>query len=148
MSKELKEEQIAQLLNEQLVGHLGCHADGVTYVVPVTFVYDGACIYAHSQKGMKTGMMQKNPEVCFQVEEIHNLATWWSVIAWGVFELIQNIEKDSAVTLLREKIMALLKDVRSFPAHGAIEHARAAGHPEAIWYRIKITKKTGRFAIG
>ena len=31
-------------------------------------------------------MMRANPFVCFEVEDIDDLANWHSVIAWGVFE--------------------------------------------------------------
>jgi len=30
--------------------------------------------------------MRKNPEVCFQLDVIENLASWRSVICWGTFE--------------------------------------------------------------
>ena len=30
--------------------------------------------------------MRANPFVCFEVEDIDDLANWHSVIAWGVFE--------------------------------------------------------------
>ncbi|QTE38857.1 pyridoxamine 5'-phosphate oxidase family protein [Mucilaginibacter sp. P25] len=147
MAKELNEERITQLLSEQIVGRIGCHADGVTYIVPVTYVYDGEFIYAHSKEGMKTTIMNKNPDVCFQVDEILNLATWWSVVIWGRFEEIHGDEREKAIKLLIEKIMTLLEERRSLPAHGAIEHAQAAAVREAIWYRIRIINKTGRYEI-
>ena len=147
MSKELNEEAIEKLLNEQLVGRIGCNADGITYVVPVTYAYDGEYIYVHSEKGMKTEIMQKNPEVCFQVDDIRNLAAWWSVIAWGRFEEIHKEERKRAMSLLVSRIMALLNGNNSFPGYGAIEHANAATRQEAIWYRIKISKKSGRCEV-
>lgn len=33
--------QIDGLLQQSTVGRIGVHADGKTYVVPVTYVYDG-----------------------------------------------------------------------------------------------------------
>ena len=64
MLRELNDTQIEDLLKSQLIGRIGCHSDGVTYVVPVNYVYDGINIYCHSAKGMKIDLMQKNPEVC------------------------------------------------------------------------------------
>jgi nitroimidazol reductase NimA-like FMN-containing flavoprotein (pyridoxamine 5'-phosphate oxidase superfamily) len=49
----LDKEQIETLLNELPVGRIGCHAEGITYIVPVNYAYDGVNIYAHSAKGMK-----------------------------------------------------------------------------------------------
>ncbi len=39
MFGELNPEEIEQLLSAQLVGRIGCHADGTTYVVPVSYGY-------------------------------------------------------------------------------------------------------------
>ncbi|MBL7709984.1 MAG: pyridoxamine 5'-phosphate oxidase family protein, partial [Chitinophagaceae bacterium] len=44
MLGELNDKQIDSLLNTQLVGRLGCHAGGITYVVPVTYIYDNGDI--------------------------------------------------------------------------------------------------------
>ena len=50
MLGELNERQIEALLIDLPVGRIGCHADGVTYVVPVNYAYDGVNLYAHSAK--------------------------------------------------------------------------------------------------
>ena len=48
MLGELNTEQIEKLLQELPVGRIGCHVDGLTYIVPVNYVYDGINLYAHS----------------------------------------------------------------------------------------------------
>lgn len=53
MIGNLPEDKIETLIKNQVIGRIGCHADGVTYVIPVSYAYDGACIYVHSQEGMK-----------------------------------------------------------------------------------------------
>jgi len=58
----LETDQIEDLLGSQVVGRIGCHADDLTYVVPVSYAYDGSCIYAHSEEGMKIAIMRKNPQ--------------------------------------------------------------------------------------
>ena len=45
-----------------------------TYVVPVTYAYDGEAIYAHSLEGLKLALMRKNPHVCFEVEDVQGMA--------------------------------------------------------------------------
>lgn len=145
--KELSPPMIEALLNEKVVGRIGCHADGTTYVVPVTYAYDGNYIYVHSAKGMKIAIIQKSPDVCFQVDDIQNLANWRSVIIWGRFEEIHHQERANAMKLLVDRIMALLTDEAGMPAYGATQHAQAAMSDEALWYRIKIGKKTGRYEI-
>lgn len=39
----------------------------------------------------KIEMMRKNPKVCFEVDDIKNIFSWKSVIAWGTFEEITDI---------------------------------------------------------
>jgi len=57
------------VLTSQLIGRIGCHADNVTYVVPVSYVYDGDSIYSHTHEGMKINMMRENPDVCFEADK-------------------------------------------------------------------------------
>lgn len=88
MLGELDGLQIEDLLMSLPVGRIGCHAEGITYIVPINYVYENDTIYAHSKKGMKMDIMRKNPDVCFQVDAIDDLLNWESVIAWGKFEEI------------------------------------------------------------
>ncbi len=58
MLGELNQEQIEQVLRSEVIGRLGCHASGRTYVVPVTYAYDGERIICHSGLGRKIEMMR------------------------------------------------------------------------------------------
>ena len=69
MIEELPADEIEELLRAQFVGRIGCHADGLTYVVPVIYAYEGDCLYAHTLVGQKVAMMRANPDVCFEVDE-------------------------------------------------------------------------------
>ena len=92
--------QIEDVLQKELIGRIGCHADLITYVVPVTYVYDEDCIYAHSAEGTKLEMMRKNPSVCFEVDHMHSMVDWQSVIAWGEYEeIINETERSTAISL-------------------------------------------------
>ena len=81
MFGSLDKQQIEQVLHHQLVGRIGCHDNGLTYVVPISYAYDGNFIYGHTSEGMKIRIMRKNPNVCFQVDEMENMGNWKSVIA-------------------------------------------------------------------
>jgi hypothetical protein len=37
--------------------------------VPITYVFDGEAVYAHSADGLKIRMMRANPHVCFEVDQ-------------------------------------------------------------------------------
>ena len=41
MLGHLNQEPIEQVLRSEVIGRLGCHASGRTYVVRVTYAYDG-----------------------------------------------------------------------------------------------------------
>lgn len=147
MLGELNATQIEDLLKALPTGRIGCHADGVTYVVPVNYVYDGTNLYIHSAKGMKIDMMRKNPEVCFQADAITNLRNWESIICWGRFQEITDLfEREFAMQRIVNKVMPLMRDESAQPSHGFITDANEVGdNVELILYKIVLTKKTGRF---
>lgn len=104
MIKDLTDLEIRQLLTDQHYGHLGCceYAEK-PYVVPVTYVYKDGKVYTYSRLGKKISIMEKQPKVCFQVEEVIDDHSWQSAIIWGTFRKLSGEEKDSAFTLLTEK---------------------------------------------
>jgi nitroimidazol reductase NimA-like FMN-containing flavoprotein (pyridoxamine 5'-phosphate oxidase superfamily) len=38
MFGKLNHDQIEEVLKNQFIGRIGCHADGITYVIPVSYV--------------------------------------------------------------------------------------------------------------
>ena len=69
----LKPGDVEDFLNTQVVGRIATHADGETYIVPISYAYDGQYIYCHTNEGKKVSMMRKNPKVCFEVDELKNM---------------------------------------------------------------------------
>jgi nitroimidazol reductase NimA-like FMN-containing flavoprotein (pyridoxamine 5'-phosphate oxidase superfamily) len=146
MFGKLDTSQIDKLINSQLIGRIGCSADGMTYVVPVSYAYDGTYIYVHSLKGRKIDIMRKNPKVCFQVDNTKNLANWQSVICWGEFEeLTSEEEKTRALETLNNRVLPVVSSetmhlTPEWPFPTCCDD-RVGG----IFFRIKLTEKTGRF---
>lgn len=147
MLGELNELQIDALLKQQVTGRIACHANGVTYIVPVNYVFDGASVYSHSAEGKKIEMMRKNPEVCFEVDDVNTIFRWQSVIAWGKFEEVTDMtERQRIMQGLIHRIMPFSENPGNHPSHGIIENDTAIGTDiELIVYKIVLTKKTGRF---
>jgi uncharacterized protein len=147
MLGKLNNEQIEYLLKQQVTGRIACCADGDIYIVPVNYVYDGSNVFGHSSMGKKIEMMRKNPEVCFQVDNIESIFRWQSVIAWGSFEEIKDIdEKQQAMQGLIHRIMPLVHNASDHPSHGITENESDVGtNVELIVYKIKLKEKTGRF---
>jgi nitroimidazol reductase NimA-like FMN-containing flavoprotein (pyridoxamine 5'-phosphate oxidase superfamily) len=144
----LNHDEIDQVLRTEIVGRIGCHADGTTYVVPVTYVYDGNCVYGLTGEGMKLELLRANPAVCFEVDHIDTMTNWQSVIAWGRFEELEGEDAERALGLLVERVAQHMAREQRQPdvqhGDGSPRHAGMEGR-KSILYRIVLTKRTGRF---
>lgn len=140
MLGELNREQTEQVLRSEVIGRIGCHSHGKTYVVPVTYAYFDGAIHGHSGPGMKLEMMRANPEVCFEVDDLEGLSNWRSVIAWGRFEELHGQDAMNTMQKLAEHLMPMMTSETSQP-HGS----GGADPSEAVVYRIKLREMTGRF---
>ena len=148
MFGKLSSAQIEKLIAGNVIGRLGCHADGKTYVVPISYAYDGQFIYVRTFEGLKVSMMRKNPNVCFQIDEMENMANWKSVVAWGIYEELKNEQERNEG--LEKLISRMLPEISSetvklspqwpFPTN---DFSKIRG----IIFRIRITEKTGRFEM-
>ena len=148
MLRELNDSQIEALLKEQLIGRVGCHSAGVTYIVPVNYVYDGKFIIGHSLTGLKIRMMRKNPDICFEVDEMKSFTKWKSVIVWGRYqELTDERDRYNAMKLFVDRMMHMKISETAVPPEIVEKrvHPRSPGNIKPIIYRIVITEKTGRF---
>src|SRR4030065_391555 len=101
--RELTQAEIAELLRAQVVGRIGCHAAGITYVVPIIYALDGGCIYAVAVEGEKIRMMRDSPNVCCEVDEYDGRGSWRSVIIQGRYEELDGAEVARALSLLTER---------------------------------------------
>ena len=147
MLGELSPARIERLLRREVIGRIGCHADARTYVVPVTYAYEGGAVYGHAAEGLKVRMMRRNSDVCFEVDRIENLANWESVIARGTFEELRGAAALRAMDLLIERLRPLTTSEtgparRDRAPQGAGREKTDGG---LITYRIVLTEKSGRF---
>lgn len=140
------QKEIEGILDDALVGRLGLSDDGEPYVVPLNFVYsDGRIIFHTGIEGRKLEVLQKNPKVCFEVDELTEVvvneeaacfstAYYRSVIAFGTARALEsNDEKLEALDGLMKKYAAGKK--WEIP-----EHALAI---VGVW-EIKIDKMTAK----
>jgi len=134
----LSDRQIERVLHDAVVGRIGTSAEGKTYVVPITFVYDGDSIYGHSLLGQKIAMMRKNPRVCFETEQIDDLSNWRTVIAQADFEELNGDLAVAAARLIAARLGPLTASDTAGP------HPR---RPDAryVSYRLRLREKTGRY---
>jgi nitroimidazol reductase NimA-like FMN-containing flavoprotein (pyridoxamine 5'-phosphate oxidase superfamily) len=147
MFGSLQQQEIEEVLTRQYVGRLGCSANGRTYIVPISYAYDGNHLYFHAaREGDKIQIMRENPEVCFQTDTMENMASWKSVICRGTFEeLTEEAERTEAlkVLLARELPIITSQTVRITPSWPF--QPEDYNEIKGIVFRIRITEKTGRF---
>jgi nitroimidazol reductase NimA-like FMN-containing flavoprotein (pyridoxamine 5'-phosphate oxidase superfamily) len=131
---ELSPEEADAFLREQFVGRVGCHAGGLTYVVPIIYAWDGACAWVQSVEGQKVRMMRENPRVCLEVDEYVAGGSWRSVIVQGDYEELAGADAERATELLVERFG---RRRRSAPEGGA-------ERPQGVAFRIRARELTGR----
>ena len=146
MLGDLTANQIETVLHREVVGRIGCHANNTTYIVPMTYAYDGQFVYGHTREGMKIDMMRKNPKVCFEVDVMENMSNWRSVIAWGSFEELKTPEeREKGMQQLIDRVMPLLTGETTVSQAMTDGHGKYIDAMTGVVYRIKLTKKTGRY---
>jgi hypothetical protein len=134
MISEIGYRESRELLRDQNIGRLGCCSEGMPYVIPVNYFFDGEDIYIHSMPGRKIQVMRANPHVCLQVDEIEDTFNWLSVIAFGLFEEVYD-------TTERDRILAAM--FQRLPHMTPVESIVRDSMSEVIVFRIRIERITG-----
>lgn len=139
MLGRLTQKQIADVLRSSTIGRIGTTADGRTYVVPITYVYDGDSVYGHSVLGQKIRMMRANPEVCFEVDVVTDMANWRSVIARGRYEELTGDVAVAAAKLIAARLQPLTTSATAGPS------GRGSRGGKHVSYRIRLLERSGRY---
>ncbi len=143
MLGKMTADEMEQLLLRGTIGRLGCSTEGRVYLVPITYAYDGECVVAHSADGLKVRTMRANPNVCFEVEEIVDLAHWVCVVAHGTYEELRGADEERVEALLRSRFGA------TETSETALRHPSFHGIAQPVsrttLFRVRLTEKTGRF---
>ena len=134
--RELAPHEVEQFLRGQRIARLGCHADGVTYVVPLIYAYEDEAVVAVTTEGRKTAMLRENPRVCVEVDEYDadGKGSWRSVIAYGSCEELAGEDIEPALTLMRERFARTA---------GRSAEPRPLG-PNVVILRIRLDDVSGR----
>jgi nitroimidazol reductase NimA-like FMN-containing flavoprotein (pyridoxamine 5'-phosphate oxidase superfamily) len=138
MLGKLSRTQIDAVLRASTVGRIGVSAEGRTYVVPITYVYDGDSVYGHTTVGQKVRMMRDSLGVCFEVDDIKDMANWKSVIAQGRYEELSGDLAVAAAKLIAARLGPLTTSQTAGPS------GRARGKTP-VSYRIRLVERSGRF---
>lgn len=140
---EMGIKEMQDLLQQVGYGHLGYIHEGKPYVMPMHYYLQDSDIYLFTTEGMKTHDIDANPEVCLQVEEIHDPLHWRSVIVTGRAErLTVQQDIDQAMQFIKERNPTLSPAINR-------TWVDALGRAEVIAiYRIYKSEMSGRTTEG
>jgi nitroimidazol reductase NimA-like FMN-containing flavoprotein (pyridoxamine 5'-phosphate oxidase superfamily) len=144
MIGELDPQAVDALLGSEVVGRVGCHADGRTFVVPFSYVYVDGAVYGHTSEGRKIEMMRDNPAVCFEVDRVRGPMHWDSVVADATYEELDAEESQRAFGLLVERLVPLMAEPDAGPDDepGMVMDLASA---RPVVFRLRLGERTGRF---
>jgi nitroimidazol reductase NimA-like FMN-containing flavoprotein (pyridoxamine 5'-phosphate oxidase superfamily) len=146
MMGQLNNNEIETLLKESVLGRIGCYDGKFTYIVPISYAYDGKYIYCHTGEGRKIDILRKNPMACFEVEYIPDLANWQTVIAQGVFEeLTDPALRMDALQKLNDRRLPVITSQTTILTEEWPFTSKTLNQITGITFRILLTEKTGRF---
>src|SRR5258708_29413747 len=94
--REMDNNEIVELLSRIGYGHLACSLRDQPYLVPIHYAYEGPKIYIYTTEGKKSEIIEKNPRICLQVEDVQDNKHWKSVIVTGEAERLTDEDKREA----------------------------------------------------
>jgi nitroimidazol reductase NimA-like FMN-containing flavoprotein (pyridoxamine 5'-phosphate oxidase superfamily) len=133
----LDDDQIEAVLRHCSVGRIGCRDGDEIYVVPVAYAYADGSVYGHCAEGRKLTAMRRTPEVGFEVEDVHGLDDWQSVVATGRFEELHGEEARQALDVLHHRFAP-------YDPGGSSSHGHGTSAPPVL-FRIRLLSSSGRF---
>lgn len=136
---DMGNDEIRDFLQRTNFGHLGLSRSDRPYVIPIHFAYGRPGIFFYTTEGLKTEIIEENPTVCLQIEEVKDDGHWKSVIITGTAELLTTLrEKDHALGLIKKVNPELV------PAWSIrwLDDMVRANHPAV--FRIAAEIRTGR----
>jgi nitroimidazol reductase NimA-like FMN-containing flavoprotein (pyridoxamine 5'-phosphate oxidase superfamily) len=116
------------------------------YVVPISYAYDGNCIYGHTFEGLKIDLMRSNPSVCFEVDDLRDMGNWQSVIGWGKFEeILDKTERNNALKTLLDRPLPVISSITTHLGKSWPFYPDDLETIYGIVFKITLEKKTGKF---
>jgi nitroimidazol reductase NimA-like FMN-containing flavoprotein (pyridoxamine 5'-phosphate oxidase superfamily) len=83
--KEVKDMTlIEEIIKQSRVCRLGLVDGDKPYVIPMSFGYDGSLYFHSALEGRKIAVLKKNPQVCFEFDEVTKLVKNKDACEWGM----------------------------------------------------------------
>ena len=109
-------QDLYQILDENLVAHVGIVFDGAPLVIPMAYGRVGNRLYLHGSSGSRLmRALGQNPEVCVSITELTALKVarstfnsgmhYRSAVIFGKAELVSNEDKDAALDAISNSML-------------------------------------------
>ncbi len=151
MIKDLSENRIKKILQNNYTGSLGFIAHKTPYVLPVTYYFDPEhkAVISYATEGHKTRAMRESPQVSLLVLEQDSPDHWRSVLVHGEYEELHQIDAKFYLKEFSTGILKLLES-KGITAPTAISDfsSKADSQNDPLVYRIRITDWTGKYREG
>lgn len=145
MIAKLNPEQVDQLLQQEIIGRVACADGDLVYIVPVSYAYDGRAIYIHSLEGQKLDIMRKNPNVCFEADNIKDMANWQSVVVQGTFRELSGEQRSKALEILLNRPLPLSSSATTHLGSSWPFYYDELKEIGGVVFEIEVKEKTGRY---
>ncbi len=101
-------EEIETILRQSKVCRLAMVDGDKPYMVPMNFGYSDGCLFFHcANQGRKIDVIKKNPNICFEVDELNRLKKARLACDWGIdFKSVIGSGKAQFLEASKEKIQA------------------------------------------
>jgi uncharacterized protein len=106
--RELTTEECETLLAVNHVGRLAFSFKDRTDIEPIHYVFDNGWIFGRTAEGSKLTTIGHHPYVAFEVDEVHAIFDWRSVVAHGTVYLLST-DAGEATAAEYERALALLR---------------------------------------
>lgn len=135
---ELPQNEALALLERHHVGRLAFTFHDRVDIEPISYRFDGAWVYARTSPGTKLTVVQHNPWVAFEVDEVESRFDWRSVVIHGTIYFLDprggDREREAYATAL-----AVMRDVDA----DVLTPADSAPHRTTL-FRIHADRIIGR----
>lgn len=114
------------------------------YVIPMTYGYDGECLYMHAAlEGRKLDLMRQNPQVAFAIEAEYEVKPGTVACGWDfMYESVVGTAEADLLQTPEDKTHALDVLMSHFDSEPQTYPAEALAKTVAI--RLRITSVTGK----
>lgn len=142
--RDMSPDEVRSLLDRAHLGRLACAKNGQPHVTPLSFVHEGASLFAFSTVGRKIDWLRENPLVCVEFEDIRSAQSWEVALVEGRYEELTDVSDP-----LCAHAFSLLQKRPMWWEPGYV-HTRVGGADrplEPVYFRIAIAIAKGRCAV-